>query len=118
MFSTNRRGLLPAFLRLRRELGNTLDTIMTSLPKTLGLAIAASCVLAATSYGDVTKSGKNAPEQVIAAEIGDLLSAEKSQLRGLSGKTLAAIATGPEKAAAVPGIPKVKLRKMKPQKSY
>ncbi|MCB6178712.1 cell wall hydrolase [Rhodobacter sp. Har01] len=92
---------------------------MTCLRKKLGLALVVACALAGATHAEVSRSDKNNPTAVIASEIGQLLGTEKSQLRGLSGATLAAIATGPKaaipaKAETASKMPKVRLKAMKP----
>lgn len=88
---------------------------MTCLRKMLGLALVAMCALTEAAHAEVARSDMNSPKAAIAVEIGQLLGAEKTQLKGLSGEALAAIATGPEKAAPAPAMPKVRLKKMDPK---
>lgn len=79
----------------------------------LGLALAAALAMVPAAHADVSRSEKNDPTAAVASDMGALLGAEKARLRGLGGTTLSAIAKGPEAAPA--GVPKVKLKKMKPR---
>jgi hypothetical protein len=75
----------------------------------LAAGLSLSLGLATTVNADIAKSTKNDPKAAIADQMGLLLGAEKNRLGAIPPDLLGSIATGPEKAAAMPKVVPKKL---------